>query len=151
MFLYRGVEQQAGRYVNAVGFLEDLCVGRTATDSATATIPGISPNLRSFNLVLATLSTAGKWKKALEVSAPMRGFAPSAVTSSIAAGGGGGSEFGGGGKRGGGGQSKRAGGVAAAAATATAAVAAVASDIAADGETYTHLIVACGKGGQPDK
>ncbi|CAM9795889.1 unnamed protein product, partial [Ectocarpus sp. 12 AP-2014] len=86
------------RYVNAVGFLEDLCLGNILSDvehdglrgakfspaasggssnseeaggTAVATAP-IVPNLRTFNLVLATLASAGKWKKALDVSAPMR-------------------------------------------------------------------------------
>lgn len=91
---------QAGRYVNAVGFLEDLCLGNiiggeheggkaagaasdaesaqaaaaaaATTDGATAAAP-ILPSFRTFNLVLATLASAGKWKKALAVSAPMRG------------------------------------------------------------------------------
>ncbi|CAM9771091.1 unnamed protein product, partial [Ectocarpus sp. 12 AP-2014] len=78
------------RYVNAVGFLEDLCLGNILSDvahdglrgakvspaasgdsssseeaggTAVATAP-IVPNLRTFNLVLATLASAGKWKKA---------------------------------------------------------------------------------------
>ncbi|CAM9346947.1 unnamed protein product, partial [Ectocarpus sp. 8 AP-2014] len=156
------------RYVNAVGFLEDLCLGNILSDVAhdglrgakvapaasassssssssssteaggiaVATAP-IVPNLRTFNLVLATLASAGKWKKALDVSAPMRaGKDPAAA-------GGGGSGGGRGGGGGGGGRGKGD--------LARNAVKSVAGGLTADAETYTHLIVACGKGGEPDR
>ncbi|CBJ32111.1 conserved unknown protein [Ectocarpus siliculosus] len=153
------------RYVNAVGFLEDLCLGNILSDvahdglrgakvspaasgssgsssssseeeageTAVATAP-IVPNLRTFNLVLATLASAGKWKKALDVSAPMRaGKDPAAGSGS-----GGGRGRGGGGGRGKGDLARNA-------------VKSVAGGLTADSETYTHLIVACGKGGEPDR
>lgn len=153
--------------MNAVEFLEDMCLGnivasrrdenkehdddgfnaeneegRESSTAAAAAIPAtaaspaaldtieIVPNLRTFNLVLATLATGGKFKKALEISAPMRDSRAAA-----AAGG-----RGGGRPRGG---RREAGAV-------KAAVAGAAARFRADGETYTHLIVACGKGNQPD-
>lgn len=99
-----------------------------------ATTP-IVPNLRTFNLVIATLASGGKWKKALDVSAPMRtgrGGAPAASTT--AAGG-----RGAGGGRGGRGD------------VANRAVKSVAEGLVADAETYTQLIVACGRGGEADR
>lgn len=148
--------------MNAVGFLEDICLGNivgnnnnndnyndqsrdisaqadheraTGASAAAAATTEIFPNLRTFNLVLATLATGGKWKKALEISAPMRSFR--APSDSGAA------------QRQGRGRPGR--GAAASAAAAAAAVASVSARIPADGETYTHLIIACGKGEQPDK
>lgn len=174
----RALPQQSGRYVNAVGFLEDICLGNIVGNSATGSTindddndqgrePSIDagsnqcatgtstaaprdaapapteifPNVHTFNLVLATLATRGKWKKALEISAPMRkSFHTPGGRSGDAKR-----------QRGGGGGRPGRRGAAAAAASATAAVANIAAQILADGETYTHLIVACGKGEQPDK
>lgn len=99
-------------------------------DAAVATVP-VVPNLRTFNLVIATLASAGKWKKALDLSAPMR--ADKSAASANAAGGWGRE------------RGQRRGD------TANNAVVGVAEGLAADAETYTHLIVACGKGGEPDR
>lgn len=129
--------------MNAVGFLEDLCLGhvgnsvdhqgghpKTADElnEGFAAATHVVPNLRTFNLVLATLASGGKWKQALEISAPMRRHGARVVGNR--------------GRRGGG-----RGGESAAAAAVTSA----AAEVEANAETYTHLIVACGKGGQPDK
>ncbi|CAM9386504.1 unnamed protein product [Scytosiphon promiscuus] len=144
------------RYVNAIGFLEDLCLGNIVTDvphdgvraiKISGAVPGgddtsgvdepaaavpVVPNLRTFNLVIATLASAGKWKKALDLSAPMR--ADKNAPADAAGGGGGGRERG-----------RRRGD------EANNAVMDVAEGLAANAETYTHLIVACGKGGEPDR
>lgn len=147
---------QGKRYINAVGFLEDLCLGNISGDGVHHDEDGgsgeseesvVLPNLHTFNLVLATLAMGGKWKKALDVSAPLRSEGRSV---------GGGMEdssrgCGRGGKRGEvRGQGGR-GGVVSAGMAASDAVSAVAAELTADGETYTHLIVACGKGGEPDR
>jgi len=98
------------------------------------------------NLVLATLASAGKWKKAIDLSAPMRsekgggGAGAGAGAASFASG------------RGGGGRGReRGGGRGSGDVAASGAVKSVAKGLAADAETYTHLIVACGKGGEPDR
>lgn len=130
---------QGRRYVNAVGFLEDLCLGNIAggcyDGGDSAAPPPICPDTRTFNLVLATLASGGKWKKALDLSAPMR----------VAAYGGDGERSGARGAGGRGGRER------AATAAANRAVMGAAVEMTADGETYTHLIVACGKGGEPDR
>lgn len=94
------------------------------------------PTLRTFNLVLATLASAGKWKKAIDVSAPMRAEKDSAAAATGRGGRGGGR-----GARGRGGRED----------VANNAVRSVAEGLTADAETYTHLIVACGKGGETDR
>lgn len=109
-------------------------------EASAATTP-IVPNLQTFNLVIATLAAGGKWKKALDVSAPMRtgkGAAAAAAPAASATGGRGVV----GGRRGGRGGKGDA---------ASRAVTSVAEGLVADAETYTHLIVACGRGGEPDR
>lgn len=143
-----------------------------AVDSAPAasgSASPIAPDLRTFNLALASLASAGKWRKALDVSAPMRASSSAggnggggvgdiasvsggisvSSTSSVRGGGGGrGRGRGAGGGRGGERGRGRGG---RGAVSPDGALKAVAAGLSADGETYTHLVVACGKGGEPDR
>ena len=133
----------------------------------------IAPDLRTFNLALAALASAGKWRKALDVSAPMRanssagvhGSGDGGVSDIVSVSGGISFSANGGGGVGGRGRGRGARGAAGTGAgggrgrgrggkvavSADGALKAVAAGLSADGETYTHLVVACGKGGEPDR
>lgn len=108
--------------------LGNVCVEKGGDEAGERS--AIAPDLRTFNLVLATLASAGKWEKALQVSAPLR--IPRGNRSS-------GRKSGSGGRRGGG------------RGAVSDALKVAASELQADGDTYTHLIIACGKGGEPDR
>ncbi|CAM9389043.1 unnamed protein product, partial [Discosporangium mesarthrocarpum] len=157
--------RKAGRYQNAVHFLEDLCLGRGSASPASshsslgANVVGeptppegaggggsesggggsevllVRPDVTSFNTVLAALANAGKWKVALEISEPMRAYPGVGKVGE-----GGGRGAGGAGGTGGEGKGQR-----------RAAVAMVAALLEANADSYVHLITACGKGGQPDR